>query len=49
MENILELNQVCKTFQKSCFTLDNVTFSVPYGTIMGFVGENGAGRLYNLG
>lgn len=49
MENILELNQVCKTFQKSCFTLDNVTFSVPYGSIMGFVGENGAGKTTTIG
>lgn len=49
MENILELNQVCKTFQKSRFTLDNVTFSVPYGSIMGFVGENGAGKTTTIG
>ncbi len=26
------------------FTLDNVSFSVPKGSIMGFVGENGAGK-----
>lgn len=26
MENILELRQVSKTFPKSAFTLDNVTF-----------------------
>lgn len=26
------------------FTLDNISFSVPKGTIMGFVGENGAGK-----
>lgn len=40
MENMLELKQVCKTFPKSDFTLDLVSFSVPYGAIMGFVGEN---------
>lgn len=49
MENILELNQVCKTFPKSCFTLDHVSFAVPYGTIMGFVGENGAGKTTTIG
>lgn len=49
MENILELQQVCKTFPKSGFTLDNVSFSVPYGTIMGFVGENGAGKTTTIG
>ena len=42
MENILELRQVTKSFPKSNFTLDHVTFSLPYGAIMGFVGENGA-------
>ena len=41
MENILELQQVSKTFPKSNFTLENVTFSLPYGAILGFVGENG--------
>ncbi len=41
MENILELQQVSKTFPKSDFMLDNVSFSLPYGAILGFVGENG--------
>lgn len=44
MDNILELQQVSKTFSKSNFTLDHVSFSLPYGSIMGFVGENGAGK-----
>ena len=44
MENILELQHVSKTFPKSNFTLEDVTFSLPYGAIMGFVGENGAGK-----
>ena len=39
MENILELQHVSKTFPKSNFTLEDVTFSLPYGAIMGFVGE----------
>ena len=34
MENILELQQVSKTFSKSNFALENVTFSLPYGSIM---------------
>lgn len=49
MENILELQQVSKTFPKSNFKLDKVTFSVPYGTILGFVGENGAGKTTTIG
>ena len=44
MENILELQQVSKTFSKSKFSLENVSFNLPYGAIMGFVGENGAGK-----
>lgn len=44
MENILELQQVFKTYPKSDFVLDNVTFSLPYGAVLGFVGENGAGK-----
>ncbi len=52
MENkapILELNQVCKTFPKSGFMLDHLSFFVPYGSIMGFVGENGAGKTTAIG
>ncbi len=49
MENILELQQVCKTFPKTNFTLNKVSFSIPYGSIMGFVGENGAGKTTTIG
>lgn len=35
MENILELHQISKTFPKSDFTLENLSLSLPYGTIMG--------------
>ena len=49
MENILELQQVSKTFPKSDFNLENVTFSLPYGAILGFVGENGAGKTTTIG
>ncbi|MDE7132840.1 MAG: ABC transporter ATP-binding protein [Lachnospiraceae bacterium] len=49
MENILELQQVSKTFPKSNFTLNNISFSLPYGAILGFVGENGAGKTTTIG
>ena len=49
MENILELQQISKTFPKSNFTLDKVSFSLPYGSILGFVGENGAGKTTTIG
>ncbi len=44
MENILELHQVSKTYPKSDFTLDSLSLSLPYGAILGFVGENGSGK-----
>lgn len=54
MSNILELQQVSKTFPKHknikpAFTLDRVSFSLPYGAILGFVGENGAGKTTTIG
>lgn len=49
MENILELQEISKSFPKSNFTLDKLSFSLPYGTILGFVGENGAGKTTTIG
>mgnify|MGYP001085769998 FL=1 len=49
MENILELQQVSKTFPRSDFALDNVSFALPYGAVLGFVGENGAGKTTTIG
>ena len=49
MENILELQQISKSFPKSNFTLDKLSFSLPYGAIMGFAGENGAGKTTTIG
>ncbi|WNY26683.1 ABC transporter ATP-binding protein [Methanolapillus ohkumae] len=40
--NILELNNVTKHF--TGFSLQNVSFSLPEGFIMGFIGKNGAGK-----
>lgn len=42
MENILEINGLCKTYGD--FSLNNVSFSLPKGYIMGFVGRNGSGK-----
>ncbi len=42
MENLLELNGVCKSYP--AFSLKDVSFSLPAGSIMGFIGENGAGK-----
>lgn len=42
MEHILEVKNVCKQYKD--FALDQVTFQLPAGCIMGFIGENGAGK-----
>ncbi|EGO6120106.1 ATP-binding cassette domain-containing protein, partial [Enterococcus faecalis] len=38
----LEICNLTKTFKD--FKLDNVSFTLPVGFIMGLVGENGAGK-----
>ena len=42
MENILEIKGLNKTYDG--FALRDVSFSLPRGYIMGFVGENGSGK-----
>lgn len=42
MDNILEVRNLTK--QYADFTLDHASFSIPKGTIMGLIGENGAGK-----
>lgn len=40
--NILEVEGLCKTYP--AFELRDVSFAVAPGTIMGFIGRNGAGK-----
>lgn len=42
MEYALKLENVTKEYKD--FTLDNISISLPKGCIMGFIGENGAGK-----
>lgn len=42
MENILEINGLNKNYEG--FSLKDVSFALPKGYIMGFVGENGSGK-----
>ncbi|MDE7234319.1 MAG: ABC transporter ATP-binding protein, partial [Ruminiclostridium sp.] len=42
MENCIELKNVTRVYPQ--FKLDDISFSVPCGTVMGFIGENGAGK-----
>ena len=42
MENALTVSGLTKTYQD--FVLDHVSFNVPSGSIVGLIGENGAGK-----
>ncbi|NMC57282.1 MAG: ABC transporter ATP-binding protein [Eubacteriaceae bacterium] len=42
MENALEIKGLKKVYDR--FVLDNVNITLPQGCIMGFIGENGAGK-----
>ncbi|MEY8322615.1 ABC transporter ATP-binding protein [Lachnospiraceae bacterium 54-11] len=42
MENALMISGLTKTWKD--FTLDNVSFNVPRGAVVGLIGENGAGK-----
>lgn len=41
-ENAIQVDGLCKSFDG--FQLKDVTFTLPRGTIMGLIGENGAGK-----
>lgn len=42
MNNVLEINNITKDYKK--FKIDNISFNLPKGYIMGFIGANGAGK-----
>ncbi len=42
MEDCIRIENVTKRYEN--FTLDNVSFTLPKGAIMGLIGENGAGK-----
>lgn len=42
MENAIEIRNLSKEFKG--FTLDDISFNLPKGCIMGLIGENGAGK-----
>ncbi|MGP4074717.1 ABC transporter ATP-binding protein [Halobacillus sp. K22] len=44
MTTLLEVEKLRKTYTDSDFGLHDVTFSIPYGSICGFIGGNGAGK-----
>lgn len=44
--DILNIRNLCKHYPS--FVLDDVSFSVPGGSVVGFIGENGAGKTTTL-
>lgn len=44
MNNAIEVHGLTKTYRGSSFKLDDISFSLPKGSIMGFIGENGSGK-----
>lgn len=44
-QNAIEISGLTKRYDG--FTLDNVSFSVPVGSIMGFIGQNGARKIHD--
>lgn len=44
MNNILELQRVCKSYMKKSFVLKNINLSMDSGEVLGIVGKNGAGK-----
>jgi len=44
--NVLEVQGLTKRYP--AFTLNGVSFAVPHGTVMGFIGRNGAGKSTTL-
>lgn len=44
MNSALILKNVNKKYEKSNFAIKDISFSIPEGSIVGFIGENGAGK-----
>lgn len=44
MDYALQINDLCKSYKNTSFKLQNVSIQIPKGSIMGFVGKNGAGK-----
>ena len=48
MENLLEVQQLNKSYKNSEFQLTDITFSVKPGEVVGLIGKNGSGKSTSL-
>jgi cobalt/nickel transport system ATP-binding protein len=44
MKNIIELDQICFSYEAGKLVLDNLTFTLPKGEKLGLIGYNGSGK-----
>lgn len=44
MDFALQISNLCKSYKNIDFKLQDVSFNIPKGSIVGFVGKNGAGK-----
>lgn len=49
MKYSLALDQVSKAYPASGFALKDISFALPEGSILGFIGQNGAGKSTTIG
>ncbi|AIC93252.1 ABC transporter ATP-binding protein [Shouchella lehensis] len=49
MNALVEVSELNKTFKQGGFGLKNVSFTIKPGSIVGFIGENGAGKSTTIG
>ncbi|GAF23093.1 MULTISPECIES: ABC transporter ATP-binding protein [Shouchella] len=49
MNALVEVNELNKTFKQGGFGLENISFTIKPGSIVGFIGENGAGKSTTIG
>ena len=45
-KNAIEVKNLTKKYDG--FLLDNISFDIPEGSIVGFIGENGAGKITSI-
>lgn len=44
MTQLLEIKELNKAYEKSDFSLDNVSFSIDKNEVIGLIGQNGSGK-----